>query len=432
MDDLQKTLILKKHPLAWAFSLFALIWVFRIILVSYFGVDVPYFDQWDMEGEKLYIPYLEGHFSFWDIFKPHNEHPIAMTRIYLLTLFNLNGGVWDSVLSMKVQAGFLAATGLFFIYDYIRKFERPSPLSVFILFLVFFLPIGYDSLLWGIEVHWYFLTLFSMLSLQMAAYSEAPKKNFFFAYLLSILSFLSIASGFITTFVVGIMEGYRFVKNRDRYLHLIFSVVCLVTTFLLYKTIPKVAVSEPLALESWSRFPYLFLKTIGWPDMTGIFFYWLPSAYVIYKAFRQRLDGSAILFPLGIICWLLIQGAAVTVKRGGFVIRYADMFMMIIPVTIYLVDLWGGPRLQKWLKPLIVVLLLTITFHYTPGDIATEYRERKIYKQTIVEAVFAEKITPGEGLVRLKKGPLPHVDAELVDRVLKHPKIKEILPQDYK
>lgn len=432
MEDLSKTQILKKHK--WSISIFGLllVWIFRIVLVNRYGVNVPYFDQWDMEGEGLYIPYLEGHFSFLDIFKPHNEHPIALTRIYLLSLFNLNGGVWDSVLSMKVQSFFPAVTFLFFAIDYIKNSDNPSKLSLFILFLVFFLPIGYDSLLWGIEVHWYFLSLFSVLALRAGAYSNPHPKNFFLAWFLSVLSFLSIASGFITTFVLGVMEGYRFLTDRSRKRHLIFSLFSFVSAFALYKTIPQVAVSQSLALKSYSQFPYLFLKTIGWPDMSGIFLYWIPSTVLLVTYIRSKKSLNSLLFPLGIICWLLIQATAVTVKRGGFVIRYADMFMLIIPVTVYLIDQIGGLKSKKYLKPAIVVLLLTITFHYTTRDLRTEHRERLVYKQTVVEAVQAESVTPGSGLERLKKGPLPHVYLDLVHRVLFHPEIQKILPAEYR
>src|SRR4051794_35333507 len=66
----------------------------KLILIAELGSPMPLMDQWNGEAANLYMPYLHGTLSFGDLFTPHNEHRIVLTR--LLTLLHLElAGEWN-------------------------------------------------------------------------------------------------------------------------------------------------------------------------------------------------------------------------------------------------------------------------------------------------------------------------------------------------
>ena len=74
----------------------------KLIFIHAFGSEVPYWDQWDAEADRLYKHYLNSNISLATLISAHNEHRILATRIYSLALFELDGG-WDPILQMIAQ-----------------------------------------------------------------------------------------------------------------------------------------------------------------------------------------------------------------------------------------------------------------------------------------------------------------------------------------
>ena len=66
--------------LALIASLFALVLGARWALIDRYGMDLPYWDQWDGEGLHLLAPHYEGRLTPAVLFQPHNEHRIVLTN----------------------------------------------------------------------------------------------------------------------------------------------------------------------------------------------------------------------------------------------------------------------------------------------------------------------------------------------------------------
>jgi hypothetical protein len=83
--------------------------VYLQVLILWFCVDVPFWDEWD------FVPFLgqvyQGTWSIWDVWKPHNEHRIVFPKLVLLTLAWVSD--WNKL--YELLANFLLAIGTFLV-----------------------------------------------------------------------------------------------------------------------------------------------------------------------------------------------------------------------------------------------------------------------------------------------------------------------------
>src|SRR4051812_26038539 len=71
----------------------------QLWLVARAGTDIPFHDQWDVEGRWLYPAWLDGTLRFAQLFQPHNEHRIVWTYLLDLGLFWADRQ-WDPLVQM--------------------------------------------------------------------------------------------------------------------------------------------------------------------------------------------------------------------------------------------------------------------------------------------------------------------------------------------
>ncbi len=75
-------------------SLAAFVLGARWVAVNRFGSDLPQWDQWDAEGLHSLIPWSAHRFFLRELFLPHNEHRVVVTKLLNLGL-TLANGQWD-------------------------------------------------------------------------------------------------------------------------------------------------------------------------------------------------------------------------------------------------------------------------------------------------------------------------------------------------
>ncbi|MES1168545.1 MAG: hypothetical protein ABUL61_05195, partial [Oleiharenicola lentus] len=63
----------------------------QLWLVAGAGTDIPFQDQWDVEGRGLYPALVDGSLRAGDLLQAHNEHRILWTRVLDVALFAANG-----------------------------------------------------------------------------------------------------------------------------------------------------------------------------------------------------------------------------------------------------------------------------------------------------------------------------------------------------
>src|SRR3954470_1086126 len=93
-----------KWPVVLLVAVAAIVAGCKLRMISLYGSEVPFGDQWFGEAGALYLPYLQGNFHWQDFFTPHNEHRIFFTRALDLGLLIANRQ-WDSRLLLVVNAG---------------------------------------------------------------------------------------------------------------------------------------------------------------------------------------------------------------------------------------------------------------------------------------------------------------------------------------
>ena len=136
-------------------AVFAVVFAARFGFVSAYGVDVPFWDQLEGEGERLYLKYISGNLQFRDFFLSHNEHRILWMRLFNLAVFSLNGNSWSPLLVMKFQALIPAFTASLLAYIFHTRFK--SLILVVLTGISFALPFAVENLLWGFQNQFYFL-----------------------------------------------------------------------------------------------------------------------------------------------------------------------------------------------------------------------------------------------------------------------------------
>lgn len=66
---------------------FLIVYLSRILYVTYLSVDIPWSDQWDGEIEKVYFKVLDGTLSLGNLWAQANEHRIVLTKLLNLLSF---------------------------------------------------------------------------------------------------------------------------------------------------------------------------------------------------------------------------------------------------------------------------------------------------------------------------------------------------------
>ena len=154
---------------------FAFVVAADLWLVAGAGTDIPFHDQWNIEGHWLYPRWLDGNLQALDLVQPFNEHRIFWTHLLNLGLFSANGQ-WDPLVQLVAIAGLrgLYAGGLAWLVG--RGLGASGRLAVGAGAVLAFLPhLAWHNVLWGIESHALFVLGFSTLALALL---EPEKRSF--------------------------------------------------------------------------------------------------------------------------------------------------------------------------------------------------------------------------------------------------------------
>ena len=187
----------------------AKLWFIRVA-----GSDLPSWDQWDAEGEVTLRPFVEGWLGQKEILHPHNEHRLITTKLYVLGLFAANGQ-WDGLLETTVNAALHTGCALLLLLAVSQGLPRPWPVWVgALLVLLFSLPYSWENTLFGFQVQFYFLLLFSLGHLWLTLESDRFSVRWALGQLCGLLAVASLASGFLSAIAILAVLGHRLVRER--------------------------------------------------------------------------------------------------------------------------------------------------------------------------------------------------------------------------
>lgn len=306
----------------------------KFLLIGKFGSDLPFWDQWDAEGNGLIRPFLEGHLSAGDLLAAHNEHRIVFTRLMALGLFVANGDQWDALVEMvanaALHAGFAVLLALFAL-----EFLPAFWVWIFAaLMAVFFTaPAAWENILGGFQSQFYFLFLFSALHIGGTLAARPGSPAWRAAPLAGVAAVFSMGSGFFSAAALLSVLGLGWL--RDRRLSRPDLVMLAANAALLgLGLLARVAVPEHDSLQSAGvgSWPRAFWHEFSWPVGSG----WAaglnlaPPLFFAWGWWRRRSTAIWTKVLLAGCVWSGLQIAALAyargaVERNGFTSRYTDL-----------------------------------------------------------------------------------------------------------
>jgi hypothetical protein len=420
----------------------AILFGVKLWLIGSYGNAMPYLDQWDGEAAELYRPFLDGTLSWGDLFSAHNEHRIFTTRLLDLILLNLNG-IWNPLLQMVVNAALHIVTLIFGIVLLTRVIGK-NYLPVLLAFslVLFGIPFGWENTLWGFQLQFYFVLLFSIACLWLTVMQPPLSSRWWIGIFCAILAFLSLASGIISvaaSAIIGLIfytTGLR--KTRQQLIAVAILIGIFIIGWILTPTVARLAIfgahSIPQFFDalksilSWPMRPqYVLALILNAPNL-------IFSGLILWR--RPALDDRKW-FLLALIAWTIGQAAGISYGRadGNLHSRYLDLFSLGILVNFAsLISIaqnkfdkfnnWKIIGVSTWVL-IILASLSLYAYEEIPQQLNVK-RYREMYKETQTKHYLATG--DFNGLLSMPWGNVPYPEAAWFASLLASPNVAAILP----
>ena len=321
-------------------ALFLTIFGARLWLIHIFGNSIPFWDQWDAEADKLFLPWVNGELTWVDLFTQHNEHRIFFPRLLSLGLLILNGREWNPLVEVVVNSSIFVFTGILLVVLFTRLLnEAVRGWLVFIVALLWSLPYAWENTLAGFQSAFYLMVLFSLI----AAWGLLLHKNFSSAWWSGLISavcaYFSLASGFFILLVIFTLKSYLFVTDgKKRWEHLptlLASLIVSLGCFLLITKIPGYELMQPKQLDDFfsTLFKALAFPWVSYPWMS-MALYFPFVAWVIKLLWTREKLGPAKLLVLTLGGWVILQALSMAYARGVNAPDPASRYMDVLALGL--------------------------------------------------------------------------------------------------
>jgi hypothetical protein len=413
----------------------------KLQFIQQYGSSVPFWDQWDAEGDRLYRAYLNSNLSFATLIASHNEHRILTSRLLSLVLFELSGG-WDPILQMIANAALHVGAIIFLVLN-IQRIIPPVHFLLLVLFstLLFVLPIGWENLLCGFQPV-YFVLIFSLLALTGFANSSAFSAVWWGSAFCATAAYFSMASGALTAAAALAVVGLQMVlgqrKGAKEYLAAIALLAASVVMVLLVDKVPG---HDIYRSHSFSELFRALLRCLTFPWIDPSVGIWVNMPLAVYAcailAIRpNRQSPHWIVF--GFAIWLFGQSLSLSFGRGTVVnsSRYLDVIIIGLPINFGILLLFESKchtNIRKNVALLAIIVWLAIV---VPGLI---WNTVISWFPSVVEKGAEGQEQQKHVLAYLKSGDLaelqgkssqaiPYPDPARLAALLSDPEIRRVLP----
>lgn len=338
---------------------FAVVLAAQLALVAAAGTDVPFHDQWNVEGGWLFPAWLEGRFRWVDLLRPGNEHRMVWTHALNLAVFVLNGH-WDPLVQQVIIGGLRAACAAGIAWGFARGRSPGGRWAVAAGAVIAFLPhLGWHNLLWAIESHAFFALGFSMLALGLLAPAAGSPRRLILGVAAGLAALLAMGpAALVPAALIGLAllrawEGRRWDGAAWR-------LVGPAAGLLLVAWLLRVEVAEHAGLRA--RGPAEFLRAagqvLGWPHGRATLAAVALNAPLLWivlgRGLRRRTAAPGEDFVVAAGGWSVAVGLATAWMRGGspelagggVPSRYVD-FLVLLPLA----NAWSVVQLARELAP---------------------------------------------------------------------------------
>lgn len=424
-------------------AVFGVVAVAQLGLVAVAGTDIPFHDQWDVEGRGLYPAVLEGTVTVADLCRPHNEHRIVWTHLLNLALFRLNGqwdplvqlatGAWLHAAAAALLAGALACGGSL----------RVGWLLAFVVILLGLPLAGWHNALWGFQSQVYFAILFTLVAFLSLESSAGSPSRAIGGWLATGGAMLAMGPGLAVPPVLAAGWILRRTEDRARWREIWPLVLALALAWGLHHSVPQ---HDHLRSRSIPEFLLTLGRMLGWPHTSqpwAALILNVPVAVVVGGRLLKRrspvagedfvvlLAGWAVALALG-AAWTRGGGAEF---RSGVPSRYVDFAGLLPAANVWCVIVLVAEAEPRWRAGATWVTAAWVGFLFAGwlglsaeavrGIVLPRWRDRDAPVRLVQEFQRGDDPVVFAGQPRLL---VPHPDSNSVRSVLHDARMAGALP----
>jgi uncharacterized membrane protein len=425
----------------------ALVLVAQLWLVAHAGTDVPFQDQWDVEGRWLYPAATDGTLHFVDLLRPHNEHRLLWTHLLNLGLFSADGQ-WDPLVQMAAIAVLRAGCAGLLVGCLARGWSGSGRWWVAAGAAVAFLPhLAWHNVLWGFQSQVYFSLGFSLVALILLGADQPSWWRVAGGLAAGVAAQLGMGAGaFVPLALLGWIAVRTIERRRwslDELTRVWPALLLLGLAWLLRTAVPE---HEALRAATAGQFLTALGRALAWPHVGQPFaaaVCVLPLAGLLIgrlAGWRKPRAGEDVVVLIGL--WALAGAGAQAWLRGGsdefaagVPSRYVD-FLILLPLACA----WSAAALAveadgRWRRNVRVGALAWIIFmgvgwvglsaETLHSVVLPRWRDREAPVRLMVKFQATNDPRVFEGQPRLY---VPHPNLESVRAVLNDPRMRGRLP----
>ncbi len=301
----------------------------RAKMIHYFGVEIPYWDQWDGEVERLYFTYLNGSLGIHDFFLPANEHRIFYTRVLNLAVFIWHNNTLSTISTMLAQNWVITGAVAFTAYAF--NHDRFRVLPTVFLFVAYALPLAPENQFWGYQSQVYFLIFFLVIASWLISSKKIP---FIPIATTSILAAASMGSAFLIAAIAALRSGLTWLQDRSEMKHLYKAIGFLILSLILTQVIWHNPGHEAFQAKTIQEFLHRLNFWYSWPQQPYVYFgkisFTLFAVLLVVRSKMKTTFSRVEIFSLSLISFVFLLALIGSFSRGGVAVRYHDYILMAL------------------------------------------------------------------------------------------------------
>lgn len=419
----------------------------RFVYVSLYADSVPFWDQWDGEADRLLLPWLGGTWHWLNLFSPHNEHRIALTRLLTLILFELNNHQWDNLVEAYACAVVFAAMNAM-LYAQLCKglpgsLQRLGLLAFIVLLAA--LPFAWENIVCGFQSQFYFMALIAIAMQTVAAFGTHSSRDAWLLMILAVISLFTMASGLIACLAAVVTVAVRHWSKESTppyFAASIFVGMALVAITGLMIT-PSLPDHESLKAHGLFQHASSLLINLAWPWQPSlsdwwplaILLLWMPTFMWVIQLLQRRQFSRADAFIAGMLVWVGLQFLAIAHARGhemsALSSRYMDIPAIGMALNMYLVltQLTTPGRLPGWIVAAAFLAIAGLGLARRQSNDMDTLNRRHAFTMIETKHVRDYLATGNPANLQQPRLCIPYPDAIRLQSWLDNPTIRSTLPR---
>ncbi|QRR01139.1 hypothetical protein [Dyadobacter sandarakinus] len=413
----------------------------RLYFIEVFAVPLPFWDQWDAEGDFLLRPWIQGTLRIQDLWQSHNEHRILPTRLLSLFTFMITGS-WNNLTEARFNtllAGLVPALIVGLLVR-CRAVHGLRWLVVPVAVAQFALPFSFENFLVGFQSQFYFLLIFTVAGLALATLHPQKWWSVVGIIILSTLSILTMASGLLTPLAVAALYVVRMLHDRQiSRRHISVAVMLMLLAVMGYGIIPNIPENQGYRAATSGEFLTALGVILSWPVTDHALVWillWLPGMLAVPLLLWTRRMSAADMLMAGCLIWSLAQALAIAYGRGHWLSEVSSRYTELFSPGL-IANAWFAVRLaDHWESLPLRWVGLVFFVPYTIGHVVRYEADmkdmRKVHRYSLIQQRNVSRYfqTGDPGVLDQPQYEIPYPHADRLQHLLDDPTLRSILPAE--